>query len=166
MIVGTSKCRREISVDNSSKSADEEPSAARACNDTEAFVQLYRSHYDAVFCHCVHRLFERQMAEDVTSEVLLKVAENINGFKGNQKQFRCWLCKIATKAVNNHLRKAARRNRLLKAVHEQPNNRTTDCSEAAEKLELLRKAVFTLRPRYQTIVTLRFFMLSSGICTF
>ncbi|MHC4483295.1 MAG: RNA polymerase sigma factor [Planctomycetota bacterium] len=136
---------------------DERSLIDRARNDSTAFVQLYRSHYDAVFRYCVHRLFERQLAEDVTSEVFLKVIENINGFKGNEKQFRCWLYRIATNTVNNHLRKTARRNRLLKFAREHSNSQDADCVVPTDKLTLLREAVFTLKPRYQTIITLRFF---------
>ena len=144
-------------MDNGIKAADEKQLIARARDDSTAFVQLYRSHYDAVFRYCVHRLFERQMAEDVTSEVFLKVVENIHGFKGNEKQFRCWLYRIATNAVNNHLRKTRRRKHLLIIAHEQADSQVADCGESAEKLTVLRKAVFILRPRYQTIITLRFF---------
>jgi len=144
-------------VDNDSKTADDSKLIARARSDRAAFVQLYRSHYDAVFRYCVHRLFERQAAEDVTSDVFLKVVENIHSFRGNEQQFRNWLYRIATNAVNNYLRKTARRNRLLKVAREQPNSQVTDCGESAEKLTLLRKAVFALKPRYQTIITLRFF---------
>jgi len=144
-------------VDKGIKATDEKPLIARARDDSTAFVQLYRSHYDAVFRYCVHRLFERAKAEDVTSEVFLKVVENIHGFKGNEHQFRNWLYRIATNAVNNHLRKTARRNRLLKVAREQVNSQVADCKESAEKLTLLREVVFSLRPRYQTIITLRFF---------
>ena len=144
-------------MDNGSKATDEKPLIARARNDRAAFVQLYRSHYDAVFRYCVHRLFERQLAEDVTSEVFLKVVENIHSFNGDEKQFRCWLYKIATNAINNHLRKTARRNRLLKIAHEEADSQVADYGESAEKLNLLREAVFTLRPQYQTIIMLRFF---------
>ena len=157
MIVDTCKLRRVIGVDNGGKATEEKPLIARARDNSTAFVQLYRSHYDAVFRYCVHRLFERQMAEDITSEVFLKVVENIHGFKGDEKQFRCWLYRIATNAVNNHLRKTARRNRLLKIPRGQTNSQVADCGEMFEKLAVLRKAVFTLRPRYQTIITLRFF---------
>jgi RNA polymerase sigma-70 factor (ECF subfamily) len=144
-------------VDTGSKMDDEKSLIARARDDSTAFVQLYRSHYDAVFRYCIHRLFERQSAEDVTSEVFLKVVENIHGFKGNEKQFRCWLYRIATNTVNNHLRKSARRNRLLKFAHEHSNSQDADCVVPTDKLTLLREAVFTLKPRYQTIITLRFF---------
>ncbi len=144
-------------MDKGIKATDEKPLIARACNDSTAFVQLYRSHYDAIFRYCVHRLFERTKAEDVTSEVFLKVVKNIHGFKGNEQQFRCWLYRIATNAVNNHLRKTARRNRLLKFAREHFKSQDTDCAVPADKLALLREAVFTLKPRYQTIITLRFF---------
>jgi RNA polymerase sigma-70 factor (ECF subfamily) len=93
----------------------------------------------------------------MTSEVFLKVVENIHGFKGSEKQFRCWLYRIATNAVNNHFRKSVRRNRLLRFAHEQSNSRISCCKEQDEKLTVLREAVFKLRPRYQTIIILRFF---------
>lgn len=142
---------------NSNKAVDEKSLIDRARNDSTAFVQLYRSHYDAVFRYCMHRLFERQVAEDITSEVFLKVVENFDGFKGDVKQFRCWLYRIATNAVNNHLRKTARRNRLLKIAREQAECQVADCVGSTEKLAVLKEAIFSLRPRYQTIITLRFF---------
>ena len=157
MIVGTCKLERVIHVDNDSKAANDGRLIAQARSDPAAFVQLYRRHYDAVFRYCVHRLFERQIAEDVTSDVFLKVIENIHRFKGNEWQFRNWLYRIATNAVNNYLRKTARRNHLLKVACEQVNSRVADCGESTEKLALLREAVLALKPRYQTIITLRFF---------
>ncbi len=144
-------------MDNDSKTADEKPLIAEACSDRATFVHLYRRHYEAVFRYCVHRLFERQIAEDVTSDVFLRVVENIESFKGNEQQFRNWLYRIATNGVNNYLRKTARRNRLLKVACEQTNSPVADGGESADKLALLKEAVFFLKPRYQTIITLRFF---------
>ncbi len=148
-------------MDNDNKAADDSKLIARARSDRAAFVQLYRKHYDAVFRYCVHRLFERHAAEDVTSEVFLKVVENIHSFKGNKQQFLCWLYRIATNTVNNHLRKTARRNRLLKVACEQADSRGSDYTDtikaSGDKRAFLREAVFALKPRYQTIITLRFF---------
>jgi len=145
-------------VDSDSPAVDDGQIITQARNSPEAFARLYRRHYDAVFRYCVHRLFERQTAEDVTSIVFLRVVENFSRFKGNEQQFRNWLYKIATNAVNNHLRKAARRDDLLKQVHEQTDKQALDCeSSSEEKLVLLKEAVLSLRPRYQTIITLRFF---------
>jgi RNA polymerase sigma-70 factor (ECF subfamily) len=105
----------------------------------------------------VHRLFDRAVAEDVTSEVFLKMVENFHRFKGTEAQFRNWLYKIATNAVNNHLRKTDRRKSLRKDTCEQAYDETADCEESSRKLVLLREAMLALKPRYQTIITLHFF---------
>jgi RNA polymerase sigma-70 factor (ECF subfamily) len=157
MIVGIRRLRRTASVDDDSKAADDGQLIARARDDPAAFVQLYRRHYDAVFRYCVHRLFERATAEDVTSQVFLKVVENIGRFSGNEQQFRNWLYKIATNAVNHHVRKTARRNSVLRIAAEQADSQIADCGGSPERLALLRDAVLALKPRYQTVITLRFF---------
>ena len=129
----------------------------QARSDKAAFVQLYRRHYDAIFRYCAHRLFDRATAEDVTSEVFLKMVENFHRFKGTDKQFGTWLYRIATNAVNHHLRRVTRRNRLLRATREQTNSQAADCGQSAERIALLKEAMLALKPRYQTIITLRFF---------
>ena len=126
-----------------------------ARSDPAAFARLYRRHYDAVFRYCVHRLFDRFIAEDITSSVFLKTVENFHRFSGTETRFRNWLYKIATNEVNNHLRKKVRRDQLLKNVAENADNYNSDGS--SERLALLKQAVFQLKPRYQTIITLRFF---------
>jgi RNA polymerase sigma factor (sigma-70 family) len=45
----------------------------------------------------------------------------------------------------------------LKVACEQVDSPVADCGESADKLAVLREAVFALKPRYQTIITLRFF---------
>jgi len=114
-------------------------------------------HYDAIFRYCAHRLFERGAAEDVTSQVFLKVVEKLESFTGSEQQFRNWLYTIATNAVNHHLRRTARRNSLLERACEQANRSKGGCRASSEKLSLLREAMQTLKPRHQTIITLRFF---------
>jgi len=164
MVVGTAgqiSGEVDISVRNNGTETNGRQLIAQARTDPAAFAQLYRQHYDVAFRYCVHRLFERHAAEDATSAVFLKVVQKLNSFKGDERQFRNWLYKIATNEVNNRLRHAARRNRLLEGVREHTNGqagghqRSTD--ESAERLALLKRAMLTLKPRYQTIITLRFF---------
>lgn len=157
MIVGSEKLRSATRVDDQKQKADEGRMIVRMRCDNVAFVRLYRKNYDAVFRYCIHRLFDRAAAEDVTSDVFLKVVENFGRFKGNDEQFRNWLYRIATNVVNQHLRKTARRSSLLKMTREQANVQASDCEESSEKLILLKDAIWALKPRYQTIITLRFF---------
>jgi RNA polymerase sigma-70 factor (ECF subfamily) len=150
-----------ISTSNNSTEANGRQLIAEAGRDPTAFTKLYHRHYDSVFRYCVHRLFERQTAEDVTSAVFLKVGENLARFRGDDRQFRNWLFRIATNAVNSHLRHAARRSRMLKAAGNRLDSQTPDCEQTlgdnARKLALLKQAMLTLRPKYQTVITLRFF---------
>jgi RNA polymerase sigma-70 factor (ECF subfamily) len=124
-----------------------------------AFVQLYRKYYDAIFRYCVHRLFDRHTAEDITSDVFLKAAQSIACFKGtNEPQFRNWLYRIATNAVNDYLRKVNRRNDLHERCCERTDEQSTTYDESAEQdLTLLRQAMFSLKLKYQTVITLHFF---------
>jgi len=85
-------------------------------NSPAVFTELFRRHYDRVFRYCVHRLFNRHIAEDVTSTVFLKVVENLSKFRGDEDDFRNWLYRVATNQINQHLRKAKRRADSLKVV--------------------------------------------------
>ena len=133
----------------------------RACSDPDAFAQIYLSHYKAVFHYCVRRLFDRHCAEDVTSTVFWKVMHNLGSFDGNTIDFRHWLLRIATNTVNDHLRDAKRRADLTQRIVR--NSRAESVfviggdDELLEKKALLRQALLSLKPRYQTVITLRFF---------
>jgi RNA polymerase sigma-70 factor (ECF subfamily) len=133
----------------------------QAKSDPGAFTRLYLRHYDAVFRYCAHRLFERTTAEDITSEVFLKMVENFQTFDGNEKQFRNWLYRIATNAVNEHLRKTTRRSAILTWVWRGSSKTSVDDGAAADESQdnqaVIKKALLTLKPEYQAIVTMRFF---------
>ncbi|MHC4433256.1 MAG: RNA polymerase sigma factor [Planctomycetota bacterium] len=144
-------------MDDDSRAANDGRLIARARGDSEAFIRLYRMHYDAIFRHCAHRLFDRSAAEDVTSQVFLKVVEKFASFKGDEHQFRSWLYRIATNAVNQYLRKTARRNNLLERARERMDCCDNDCGQSDERLRLLKDAMLDLKPRHQTVIALRFF---------
>jgi RNA polymerase sigma-70 factor (ECF subfamily) len=150
----------EISEDIDSSQVEPGLLIEQARNEQAAFVQLYRCNYDGIFRYCAHRLFSRELAEDMTSVVFLKAIENFRNFTGTEAQFRNWLYKIATNAVNDHIRRAARRERSLrlfgkKLTTEVSGPQEQDC--LTEQTALLKQAIFKLKPRYQTIITLRFF---------
>ena len=148
-------------MDNESNAADEARLIAQAHSDPDAFIKLYRRYYDAIFRYCVHRLFSRQPAEDATSQVFLKAVEHSGRFKGDAVQFRSWLYRIAGNVVSDHLRKTARRQRLFERASREHNIRIVGGESAEEssneKYAELRDAILSLRPRYQTVITLRFF---------
>jgi RNA polymerase sigma factor (sigma-70 family) len=134
--------------------------SARALRDPGMFADLYRRYYDPVFRYCVHRIFDRAAAEDVTSTVWVKVLKNFEQFRGDETNFRNWALRIATNCVTTHLRKTARRSRLLRrASGELQRNGSHDPPEPekAERLALVKGAILKLKPHEQAIVILRFF---------
>ena len=133
----------------------------RACSDPDAFAQLYLLHYNDVFHYCLRRLFDRHSAEDVTSTVFFKVMHNLSSFNGKTTDFRHWLFRIATNAVNDHLRDAKRKADVIQRVVR--NSRAESVfvipsdDELPERKALLRQILLSLKPKYQTVITMRFF---------
>ncbi len=133
----------------------------RACSDPDAFAQLYLSYYDDVFHYCIYRLFDRHSAEDVTSTVFFKVMHNLSSFDGTAAHFRNWLLRIATNAVNDHLLDARRRadvmQRAVKNTRAESVYVIGSDDELLEKKAHLKQALLSLKPKYQTVIALRFF---------
>ncbi len=57
-----------------------------ARTQANALGRLYELYYERIFRFCVHRLFNKEIAEDVTSTVFLEVARGIRTFKGRTVQ--------------------------------------------------------------------------------
>jgi RNA polymerase sigma factor (sigma-70 family) len=157
MISDTWKIRSSIIVDGVGQGLENNDLIIQAQTSYNAFALLYRRHYDAIFKYCVHRLFDRHLAEDLTSQVFLKVVEKFHSFEGSEIQFRNWLYKIATNFVNNQMRQTARQKTALSIFQERSNKTNSRPEDSSVKLAILKQAMLTLKPRYQTIITLRFF---------
>jgi len=131
----------------------------KAKGDSGAFGQLYDIYYRRILNYCQHRLFNVDVAEDVASQVFLAVAGQIKAFRGDtEKAFACWIYKIASNKANDYLRKMARRNRILL---EAANTLAKDFAVDSPKDDLnwpgFYQAIAKLKPKEQTIITLRFF---------
>lgn len=133
----------------------------RACSDPDAFAQLYLLHYNNVFNYCVHRLFDHHHAEDVTSTVFLKAMHSLDSFDGRAADFRNWLFRIATNAVNDYLRDAKRRadvmQRIVKNTRAESVFDISSDDVLLEKKAHLKQALLSLKPKYQAVITFHFF---------
>ncbi len=132
----------------------------RARTQAHALGRLYELYYERIFRFCVHRLFNKEIAEDVTSTVFLEVARTIRSFKGRGEQdFQNWLYAIAANQANAYIRKTSRRKKLLETA---AGSMTASATESTDKSSgpdwpQLYTAILKLKPQHQTIVTLRFF---------
>ncbi|MFH1716409.1 MAG: sigma-70 family RNA polymerase sigma factor, partial [Planctomycetota bacterium] len=130
----------------------------RARIEADELGRLYELYYERIFRFCVHRLFDKETAEDVTSAVFLEVARKIRSFKGQTEQdFANWLYAIAANQANAHIRKTSRRRRLLEdAIASMAASSSAGQSNEPD-WPILYTAIRKLKPKHQTIVTLRFF---------
>jgi RNA polymerase sigma-70 factor (ECF subfamily) len=147
-------------IDNTPKGLVE-----RARTDVEAFAYLYRLYYEEVYSFCARRLFDRAAAEDVTASVFLKMVGRFSSFKGNLNSFRYWLLRIASNEVVSYFRKAGRGRKLAAELAEMlkarggsaENINPLEQMDNNEKKKLLQHALLNLKPRYFSVITMRYF---------
>ena len=77
---------------------DEELVVQAQSGDKNALEQLVRRHQPWVFNIAVRMMWRRDLAEDATQEILIKVVTKLSSFRGDSL-FRTWLYRIAV----NHL---------------------------------------------------------------
>lgn len=82
---------------------------ARA-GDREALGGLFDLYYTAVYRYVLAKLGNPTEAEDVASEVFMRVAEYIGRFQWREEAtFQAWLFRIASNQVNTHYRRQTTR---------------------------------------------------------
>ncbi|MCG6186090.1 RNA polymerase sigma factor [Maribellus maritimus] len=135
--------------------------------DEKAFARLLSKYKDAIYFMLLKMVNNRSDAEDLTLEAFGKAFKNLHQYSPTYA-FSTWLFKIASNNCIDFLRKK-------KGVHISIEN-TNDQNENGEQLRLkskdpdpeeklirqqkailLRKVVRRLKPRYQTLVELRYF---------
>jgi RNA polymerase sigma-70 factor (ECF subfamily) len=130
----------------------------QARTQAEALGRLYEMYYQRIFSFCVHRLFDKEIAEDITSAVFFEVARGIRLFRGRTvSDFQSWLYAIAANQANAYIRKTSRRKKLLEEVYASMTASDAQNTDDSPEFSQLYTAILKLRPKHQTIVTLRFF---------
>jgi RNA polymerase sigma-70 factor, ECF subfamily len=87
--------------------------------DSEALSVLYRQFLPGVFSYIAARVPDRTTAEDLTSEVFLKVVEGVGRLRAEDEAgFAAWLFQIARISVAGYYRKRERQPKLVPLVNE------------------------------------------------
>lgn len=72
--------------------------------DRDAFASLYETHLERIYQYIYFRVFEHQIAEDLTSVVFLKVWEHLGSFTSGNIPFLGWVYRIAHNTVIDYYR--------------------------------------------------------------
>jgi len=92
------------------KRQDEADLVRRAkAGDAAAFSEIFERHYGAVYRYIFYRLGDSAAAEDLSSEVFVRLVERIDRYRYRGKPLLAWLYTIARNQVIDYLRRAGRR---------------------------------------------------------
>ena len=79
-----------------------------AQRDPAKFDALYELHFERVYAFVAGRVRDRAGAEDLTSEVFHKALANLPSYEWRGVPFAAWLLRIASNAIIDHAKRAAR----------------------------------------------------------
>ncbi len=80
--------------------------------DASATGELYQNHRLGIFRYLFYRTGDTQTADDLTSEVFLRMVRFLPAFQTQDAQFRAWLFQIARNVLHDHYRKTNGRGEI------------------------------------------------------
>ncbi|SFE41578.1 RNA polymerase sigma factor [Thermophagus xiamenensis] len=138
-------------------------------NDQKAYAELMARYKDAIYFMLLKMINNKTDAEDLTIEAFGKAFKNLKQYSPNYA-FSTWLFKIASNNCIDYLRKKRNNHISIDSNHtsdekdSEPQvhlkDETPDPEEnliRAQKVVLMRTVVKKLKPRYRTLIELRYF---------
>jgi RNA polymerase sigma-70 factor (ECF subfamily) len=131
-------------------------SAAQAL-DEQALAEIYTTYHPRVLNYALSQLRDPQTAEDIASEVMLKVLESIGRYRFNGVPLAAWVFRIARNALIDVRRRRSRyAGCTLPDGLASPNADTAAKVEAALDRDRLHEALRGLREEHRHVLVLRF----------
>lgn len=118
---------------------------------------LYEQHHQSIFRYLYYRVGDQQAAEDLTSEVFLRMLRFISGFNPPSSSFPSWLFQIARNLVADYFRRSNSHDHL--EFKENLSLASEDVDHAVERNltnEVLRQALDHLSAEQRDVIILRF----------
>lgn len=127
--------------------------------DVNAVAELYDRFQPAIFRYVRARIFDHQLAQDLTGEVFLRMVENLAHYEARGIPFLAWLYRIAHNQVVNHIRKeTAQTIEPWDAAAFLPQSEERLSTQVEQKLELQRilQALERIDEQQREVLILRF----------
>jgi RNA polymerase sigma-70 factor, ECF subfamily len=141
--------------------ADEDLISLVQTRDAEAFAVLYDRHSRAAFSLAYRMMGERQAAEDLVQDALLKVWRSAGSYRSERGSVRTWLLSIVHNRGIDQLRSLGSRRRTQEKVEasapkSQPSEAFAESWRNAQR-EQVRQALRTLPQEQLKILELAYF---------
>jgi RNA polymerase sigma-70 factor (ECF subfamily) len=132
---------------------------AAQAGDAEAFGGLYDRYVTLVYRYAYHRLGDRTLAEDITSETFVRALRRLDSLSYQGRDVGAWFVTITRNLVLDHLKSSRHRMELVTDDLRQADRATDGPEEAVlERLShaALLRCVRQLGAEQQECVVLRF----------
>lgn len=134
---------------------DVEYATASQGGDRAAFGALYDRYIERVYRFVYYKTFDKEVSEDIVSQVFIKAYERIGSFDAKKGNFSQWIYSIARNAVIDHFRVAKRTVPIEDIFDLGEDERTEAKIDARDLLKKVESYLSKLSPRQREIVTLR-----------
>ena len=131
----------------------------------EALEELYLLHFDRIYSYLHMSVGNRHDAEDLTTQVFLKMLESIGKFRWRSAPFSAWLFRIAHNLAMDHFRANKRWQPEEEVPEPDPGEGSAAEEEAFESIgrESMLQLIERLSREQQQVLTLKFvFNFSNG----
>jgi RNA polymerase sigma-70 factor (ECF subfamily) len=125
--------------------------------DSQAVGAIYDQYFPEVYRYVRYRINDDTAAEDIASDVFMRLLEAVRKKQGPQTSLKGWLIATASNAVNDHHRRHYRRP--VEALSDSmPDHGTSVHSEvdARERNRMVQNAYAQLTSEQQHVLALRF----------
>lgn len=149
---------------------EEKLAIEEAKTDGEKFSALYDVYYPKIFSYTLRRIGAYDVACDITSEVFLKALTHLSRFRWQNISISSWFYRIATNEINMYVRKRRYESRVrqefsdscfpdpvLHKLFERERQSIERELKSHQDFLLLQKALTTLSPVYQSVLSLQYF---------
>ena len=127
----------------------------------ELLAREFQPLYALVYRYLCHRFFDPELAEEFAAQTFYNAARWMRRLEPNLRVLRVWLLRTATNLANTHYRRRRVRDAFLSAFKlTQPTQAAPEPVDEAEpgpQAWHVRAALQALRPKYQTVVVLRYY---------
>jgi RNA polymerase sigma-70 factor (ECF subfamily) len=140
----------------SPEQADERLLVEAAQKDPARFAELYEINFERVYAFVARRVCDRDVAEDLTSEVFHKALANLRRFEWRGVPFAAWLLRIAGNSIADRAQRVGRELAVDDPPEESEEaSALVDLEEVEHRARLFR-LVDGLAADQRRVITMRF----------
>jgi len=125
--------------------------------DSQVIAAVYDRYFPEIYRYVYYRLGAETLAEDIASDVFVRLLEAVKTRRGPKTNLKGWLLSTTSNVIADHLRRAYRRpTEALSESMPDLAASLTDEFDRRQQTDSVRQAYTQLTPEQQNVLALRF----------